>query len=160
MLLGLEGEFAPVAPLRHFDIAVLVLAFGHILGGEVGEARQKVGQLACERAVLLLHFRHALLDLGDFGLERFGLVRVALAHRLPDGLGGFVAAALRLLERSGHFAAARVEGEDAIRLRFGPAPGEPRIERTGIVSDEGDVVHDLGLCPLPIRFARPCGWPA
>ena len=52
------------------------------------------------------------------------------------------------------------EGEDTIRLRFGPAPGEPRIERTGIVTDEGDVVHGLGLCPLPIRFARPCGWPA
>ena len=44
-----------------------------------------------------------------------------------------------------------VEGEDAIRLRFGPAPGEPRIERTGIVSDEGDVkLIDFAIAQKPI----------
>ena len=155
MLLGFEGKFAPVAPLRDFDIPGFVLAFRHVLGGQVGKAREQVVQFARERAVLLFHLRHMLLDLGDLGLERLGLCRVALTHRLADRLRGVVAAALRLLQGGRHLAAAGVEGEDGVGLRLRSATGQPRVESAGVLTDKGDIVHGVRLCPLAFGLASP-----
>ena len=90
--------------------------------------------------------RHAGLDFSNFGLERLGLVLVALAHGLSDRLGGIISAALRLLDLGARFALFRVEGDNAIRHRIGAATCESGVESLRIGSDIGDVVHGRGLC--------------
>ena len=152
-----EGELARSAPARQLDIRRLVGAVGDILCGEIGERGKQIVEFGAELAVFLLERWHRLLDLGDFGFEAVGGVLVALAHRLTDRLRGLVAAALRLLQPCGDFAAAGVERQDAIRSGLGAAALEPRIEFTRMLTDKGNVVHGQRLCPLGPRLARGLG---
>ena len=146
MLLRLEIEGARVAPAAHFDIAFLVLALRHIGGGQVGDGCEHMLKLAAQLAVLFFQFGQALLQSGYLGLERFCLVAIALAHRLPDRLGRLVAAALRLLHLGGHFAALCIERKDGPSRCRETAPCEGCVESFGIVSDRTDIVHGQRLC--------------
>ena len=90
MLFRGEIKLRHVAPAVHFDIVGFVCAVGRIISGQVGDARQHIGQLRVEILGLCLHG-------GDFGFLvadqcaqtlKFGLVALGLgsAHEL----GGFV----------------------------------------------------------------------
>ena len=151
---GFEIEAALLAPLRQFDIVALVRAVGHILRGEVGQGRQQMVELCRRSAFGLFPLGHRRFDLRDFGLERFGLVLVALAHRLADRFRRFVAAALRLLDPGRRLALVRVERDDAVGHRFGPAAGEGGVEFLRIAADVSDVVHGPAYA-----FSLPA-WPA
>ncbi len=154
MFAGFEIEAALLAPLRHFDIVALVRAVGHILRGKVGQSGQQMVELCRRSAFGLFPFGHRGLDLGDLGLERFGLVLIALAHRLADCFRGLVAAALRLLDPGRRLALVRVERDDAVGHRFGPAAGEGGVEFLRIATDVSDVVHGPAYA-----FSLPA-WPA
>ena len=109
----------------------------------------------CRRSVFCLFpFGHRGLDLGDLGLERFGLVLVALAHRLADCFRRLVAAALRLLDLGRRLALLRIERDDAVGHRFGPAAGEGGVEFLRIAADVSDVVHG------PAYAVSLAAWPA
>ena len=157
MLLGRESEVALRAPAVQFDIVRFVRALGHILCRQIGKDGEQVLQFFPGSVFRFFPFGHRSLDFGDLGLECLGLLLVALAHRLADGLGRFVAAALRLLDPGRGLALLGVECDDAVGLRFQPAAGKCRVECGGVGADKGDVVHGPRLCLFAPRLARHFG---
>ena len=146
VFLRLEREGALLSPGRHFHVVRLVLARRNVFCGQVGNARQQVGQFAAQRSLLLFQFGHGSLDFGHFGFQRLCLLLVSLAHGLADGLGRFVAAALGLLQTCGERPAALVDLHDTGGNRLQRTAGQGGIEGIGIFPDQSQVVHGAGLC--------------
>ncbi len=141
MFLRFESKLARGAPAAHFDIVAFVRALRHIARRQVRDGGEQAGQFLAKLAILIFQRGHGLLDLGDFGLERLRLVGVALTHCLPDGLGGFIAAALHLLQPCGERAPLLIHRQDFGGNRLQPAPCQRGIESFGIFADRTDVMH-------------------
>ena len=157
MFPGFEIELALRAPLVLLDIVGFIRTLRHVVGRQIRQDIQQVLQFFPGSALGLFPFGHRSLDFGDLGLECLGLLLVAPAHRLADGLGRFVAAALRLLDPGRGLALLGVECDDAVGLRFQPAAGKCRVECGGVGADKGDVVHGPRLCLFAPRLARHFG---
>ena len=144
MLLRREavGKNRRLAVAAHLDIVVLVLAVGNVVERQVGD----FGQRGLERGVRLalgrLHFGHGRLQPRHLGLEIFGRLRVLARHRRADLLRSGVAPLLGALQIEDRGAPALVEGDQRFGARRQAAPGEPFVERLGIVADGPDVVHE------------------
>ncbi len=147
MLLRFECETARLAPAGDFDVGGLVRAFGHFVGGQVGDRGEQRVELSADRALLILHRRERLLQLGDFRLEHFGGSRVALAHRRADRFRCLVAAGERFLHPCPHRAPVGIEGEYFSRLGRKAASRQGGVESLGIFADRAQVVHGPRLCP-------------
>ena len=155
MFHGRKIESARGAPAHHLDVAMLVCAFRHVVCGQVGDRGQVRVKRGRRAALFLFQRGHCGLEVGDFGLQRLGAVLVALRHRLPDQLGGFVAPVLQVLQPGSERAALFIEHQQRRRERIEPAFGEGSVERRGIFTDQANVMHGGGLCPLHPAIVQP-----
>ncbi len=151
MFLWAEVEAARRAPARDFDIARFVFAIRNVIGGEVGERGEPVLQCRQLRAFGFLLGGKGGLQFGDFGLQRLGLVLVALRHRLPDQLRRLVAARERCLNLGLQRAQRRVGGKNIGGQGVEAAAREAGIEGLRVIPDQADIVHGGAMA---LRGAR------
>jgi hypothetical protein len=149
VLLRREGERARGAPAAHLDVVVRGGAHRHRGVRHVRDLEQQ----GLEPPVRLLHLRVEGLDpVGDLPHARGGGLRVlAPTPGLPDRLRGAIALRLELLGLGHEPAAGRVGLQDRGEGDRRPAGGERALHSRGIVADQLDVQHRLGL---PARL--PC----
>ncbi len=160
VLLGLELEAWQLADTAELQIGALVLAVGHVLGGNVGQAGEDIVQLFREAARLLLLARHGLLELGHLGHEGARLVVAALAFSRTDGFRGFVAALLHILQQAERLAVAAIEIDDGAGLRRQAAPANRPVEVIGTIADPLEIEHGTPSSAqagtrVPLLFAGP-----
>ena len=146
MLLRIEIESGLLAPGRNLDIAAFVFTGRHVGGRNVGQGGQQRVEFLADAPFLFLQRGHGGLEFRHLGLERFGGLGVALAHRLADGLRRLVTARLRLLHARGQRAAFLVQFEDACRSGFRSAQRQAAVETIGLVTDNSQIVHGQRLC--------------
>ncbi len=141
MLFRGEIKRGHIAPAANLDVVIFVGTLGHIISGQVGDARQLVGQLGVQFLGLGLHLRDLGLLFADQGAQafEFGLVTRCLgrAHQF----GGFVLFGLRCFRAEDHAAPRLVQRKDVARHRRIAAPCEGRVKRIRVFADGFDVMH-------------------
>ncbi len=141
MLLRLEAVSLGRAGAAQLDIAFLVQALGHVVGRQVRNARQRIGQRRL--MLLLLGFQRgeAILQRGDFGHQFRGAGLVLLALGNTDFLRQRVAFALHLVEFDLRGTALLVQLDQGLGLRGHAPAGNRPVEGFRIVPDRFDVMH-------------------
>ena len=120
------GELGRGADLAHLLVALLVGADGHIVGRQVGDDRERLGERLVCRAPLVLALGQLVLERRHLGHQRAGLGLVLGGLGLADLLGGRVAARLRLLQPRHHPAPRLVERDQIARELDIPARRDAR----------------------------------
>ena len=108
--------FVALANPTDLDIVVLIGSERHVIERYVGEDRQHVPEGSVQIALTRLAFLDEGLYVGHLGLQRFGLGRVAGAHRVADLLRGGIATFLLFLKFRQMQSSGLVGGNDPVDL--------------------------------------------
>ena len=149
-----EVKGARLAPARHLDIAALIQAIGHVVGGEVGDRGERVAQRRADRFGVGFQPRQAQFQSCHFGHQRCGGGVILGRLCRADRLGGFVAPCLACLCLRRERPVAAVVRQNRVGHWRKPPAREAGVERGGIVPDETDIVHGRALSAAARRRKR------